>query len=347
MDESMLMEAKPEGSLMHFTRSLIERGDFSKLGPEPVTILLAINHYYGEAHLDKFEGIPEIEYLIDLTGLDLDALNRGLEILYRNGYLNRESYWSDGESKTLYKVRERHWLYDNRGEKLGEVSWDKQFPSTIFGLSEFRNILASKDIGDAKYIHIEKLQVNIGNPFEDKKREEHIDVSSASEYDEKTLITGIQKSNAEKKQATADTKINQESNIKHKNSSSLPKLHKQYTDRLYREFASALEAIEIELETAFRDKINNENKKPQQPIGLALLVNSRRWQSNLEQWQNTQKRLDKQYDSCIKERQRLLKAMKPNDEGGQPLYIQEAVTQLKQDYPELSDAIDRRYSSVS
>ena len=345
MDESMLLEAKPEGSLMYFTRALIERGDFNKLGPEAVTILLAINHYYGENHGDDENDFPSIEYLSDLTGLDNRAVDHSLETLFRNSYLNRESYWSDGESKTLYKIRERHWLYDQDGEVTGEVSWDKQLPSSLFGINEFQNILATKNAGDAKYIHIEKLQVNIGSPFDEPLKGSPAIKDREAKLESQT--SGSTSTDTSKLSLAADNDEELPLNQANDEPSSLVKLHQQYTDRLYREFASALESIEKEAESAFREKISHEHKKPQQPVGLSLLVNSRRWQSNLTDWKSNQEKLDQHYDNCLQERQRLLEAMKPSAEGSDPVYIQEAIAQLKQDYPHFTEALDRKYSSIA
>ncbi|ASP37997.1 hypothetical protein CHH28_04575 [Bacterioplanes sanyensis] len=152
-------------SLNQLTDVLIHRGDFASLAPEAISVLLAVR--YAVQSVADHNYCPPSEELHELTGMSIDTIETGLDSLYRHGYLNRESFWRDGESHTCYRVRERQLMVNPEGEVDGELSWDLNNPADVFGLHEFRNLLASGSLGDAKVVHIERLQLNISSTRDD------------------------------------------------------------------------------------------------------------------------------------------------------------------------------------
>lgn len=360
--KSLVKNGFVNSSLSKFTSDLIERGDISRIGTDAVTTLLVMNHYFNvqENKADQKKDInpiaPSSEVLKELTGLDESILIEGLESLYRSGYLNKESYWKEGQSHDVYRLRERVWMYDDKEEIVGELSWDKSFPKNVLEVNEFKNILASKNIGDARVIHIENLQVNIRDFNEkeliDPEKETCLVDENTVEEKESFLSEVTNKQGDEIKESLVERNDNAHksatvSSVFEKCSTDetpLNHMYQTYVDRLYRDFASALESAESLINNALNERLAHEQKEPKQPIGLGLLVNGRRWQQKMTAWQKTKAILEKNYSDCLAEQKRLLGAMKPGQNGEAPIYVQEAVQQLKQDHPALAPEIDQHYS---
>jgi len=350
-----------KSSLSKFTSDLIDRGDLSRIGSDAIITLLVVNHYFNvqknkqDYQIESNPVAPSIDVLKDLTGLNESLLKDGLESLYRSGYLNKESYWREGQSHDVYRLRERVWMYDDKEEIVGELSWDKNFPKNVLELNEFKNILASKKVGDAKVIHIENLQVNIRDFEENElpKEEDTCLIDSTTVEEKEVLLTEVTKSEVEQ---FNEVQVEQDdmpqsgasvSSVFEKcgtDKTPLNHMYKTYVDRLYRDFAHALESAESLIDNALNERLSHEKKEPKQPIGLGLLINGRRWQQQMTAWQKTKAILEKNYSDCISEQKRLLAAMKPGQNGEAPIYVQEAVQQLKQDHPALAPEIDQHYS---
>ncbi|GGY49699.1 hypothetical protein GCM10011297_23340 [Bacterioplanes sanyensis] len=346
-------------SLHRLTDVLIRRGDLASLEPAAVAVLLAVR--YAVQQQPDQDYCPQPETLSELTGMDEALIRQGLEGLYRHGYLNSESYWRDGESHTRYRVRERQLLIDEQGEVNGELSWDLNNPSQLFGLHEFRNLLASGSLGNAKVVHIERLQLNISST-----RDDGVSVfSQPSAEDEQNVVQPLNSAtqriledfqqaqqslgqtaevvateslampesdeasvSAHKRHAEADTDSDELGN-------EFKGIYQQYVARLHQEFSHALQAAEQALQDAYHLKIEHQQSQPRQPIGLGLLLHGGRWSRELQQWQQEQLQLDNNYDTSLAEKQRLMAALIPGTQGELPLYIQEALEQIQQDHPHL------------
>lgn len=357
-------------ALDKFTFDLVERHAFQKLGTEAIAVLLGIHHQFSMTEMldelsgENSRGTTTVETLKELIKLDSNVIERGLNALYLNGYLSKESFIKDGSSVDAYKLREKTWLYASTGEVVGELSWEKHFPSKLANIAELKNLVASNTFGDARVVHIENLQINVGNSSVNdalsglEKVEDTIDVKekekefnspeaeSATSDRTKTFLEStstdllIEEESSVKKSAVVSSVFEKKGH----NEQSLNHIYQSYVDRLYRDFATALESAEQLAENARNECLAHEQTQPKQPIGLGLLINGRRWQKKMDDWNRSKANLDQNYQDCLNERNRLLNAMKPGANGEAPVYVIEAVQQLKQDHPTLAEEIDSRYS---
>lgn len=351
-------------SLNQLTDVLIKRGDLARLDPAAIAVLLAVR--YAVQQQEDQDYCPQPETLRELTGLDENLIIQGLDGLYRHGYLNSESYWLDGESHTRYRVRERQLLVDEQGEVNGEISWDLNNPSQLFGLHEFRNLLASGSLGNAQVVHIERLQLNISSTRDDAVSVFH----QPSATDEQNLVqpltpatqsiledfqqaqqshscdadTAHENKQAEptQQQATAATTVEAPSTASNELVNEFKGLYQQYVARMHQEFSRALQAAEQALQDAYHLKVEHQQCQPRQPIGLGLLLHGGRWSRELQQWQQEQLQLDNNYDTSQAEKQRLMRALIPGTQGELPLYIQEALAQIQQDHPHLRNLAQQK-----
>ena len=62
-----------------------------------------------------------------------------------------------------YILREKSCLSHDNDEQVTEVTWDAVSPSSLLNIREFRKVLVSGELSDARILHIEHLQVNINN----------------------------------------------------------------------------------------------------------------------------------------------------------------------------------------
>lgn len=350
-------------SLNQLTDVLIKRGDLARLDPAAIAVLLAVR--YAVQQQEDQDYCPQPETLRELTGLDENLIIQGLDGLYRHGYLNSESYWLDGESHTRYRVRERQLLVDEQGEVNGEISWDLNNPSQLFGLHEFRNLLASGSLGNAQVVHIERLQLNISSTRDDAVSVFH-QPSAADEQNLVQPLTPATQSILEDFQQ-AQQSHSCDADIAHENKQAEPTqqpeqasaaatveaasnelvnefkgLYQQYVARMHQEFSRALQAAEQALQDAYHLKVEHQQCQPRQPIGLGLLLHGGRWSRELQQWQQEQLQLDNNYDTSQAEKQRLMSALIPGTQGELPLYIQEALAQIQQDHPHLRNLAQQK-----
>jgi len=358
--DGIATSAQDKGTIERFDRVLVESGDLVRLRPEAVSLFLAVRHYLRTREDGEETRFPDNETLQGLTALDARQVEAGLDSLYRCGYLDREPRRSDKDAAPVYRLREKSIWYDNEGQVAGEVSWDLPVsPAGLVGLPEFRNILMSDRLRGAKVVHIERLQVNVSGA-----RDGGISVNALTVADEHSSATQQQLSKLlelleqvskqwagvvpEAESAPARVEAAPLPKSKAKDAAPAPaqdegmadmaefeKLYHQYVERVHGEFVSALKKAEDAADEAYRNLVEQQVAKPRRPVGLGALLRGNRWQQEYDSWKKQQALLQSAYDVSVKERQRLIEALMLSRNGEQPLYVREALDQLRQDYPAL------------
>jgi len=271
-------------------------------------------------------------------------------------------------------LREKAIWYDGEGEVAGELSWDMPVsPSGLVGLPEFRNILMSGHLDGAKVVHIERLQVNVNGVRDggisvnaltsgdedstaiqqqliellEEVRRQQVEAKISKPEPVSSTPAPITETPLPQSPSLAESPVEGTSKAVDEAPSApvqdegmadmaeFEKLYHQYVDRVHGEFVSALKGAEDAADEAYRSLVEQQVSKPRRPVGLGALIRGNRWQQQYDGWKKQQVQLQNSYDMSVKERQRLVEAMMPSRTGEQPLYVREALDQLRQDYPSL------------
>jgi biotin operon repressor len=154
---------RPQGELFqaettwfHVFRDMIESGDVAKLGPHAVTVYLVI-----KAHTNFSTGraFPALDTIAEKSGISESQVKRSITKLEEFGYIGKEK---KGRSN-IYTLREKVQLTDEHGRPTAMATWDYLPSSVSHAMADLKNVLMTGDLGGAKIVHIERLNVQINN----------------------------------------------------------------------------------------------------------------------------------------------------------------------------------------
>ena len=138
--------------LQRFTQTLLSSGDLLALSTDAVVVYLVARNSVQSSANKRF---PPVATLVKLVGIDKDRVTQALHLLQQRGYVQGK--------EGRYILREKSCLSHDNDEQVTEVTWDVVSPSSLLNIREFRKVLVSGELGDARILHIEHLQVNINN----------------------------------------------------------------------------------------------------------------------------------------------------------------------------------------
>ena len=138
--------------LQRFTQTLLSSGDLVVLGTDAVAVYLVARNSVQSSANKRF---PPVATLVKLVGIDKDRVTQALHLLQQRGYVQGK--------EGRYILREKSCLSHDNDEQVTEVTWDVVSPSSLLNIREFRKVLVSGELSDARILHIEHLQVNINN----------------------------------------------------------------------------------------------------------------------------------------------------------------------------------------
>ena len=138
--------------LQRFTQTLLSSGDLVVLGTDAVAVYLVARNSVQSSANKRF---PPVATLVKLVGIDKDRVTKALHLLQQRGYVQGK--------EGRYILREKSCLSHDNDEQVTEVTWDVVSPSSLLNIREFRKVLVSGELSDARILHIEHLQVNINN----------------------------------------------------------------------------------------------------------------------------------------------------------------------------------------
>lgn len=145
---------KAETTWFHVFRDMIENGDVAKMGPHAVTVYLVI-----KAHTNFSTGraFPAVETIVEKSGISQRQVMRELKTLEEFGYVSREK---KGRSN-LYTLREKVSITGEDGRPAAVATWDYLPSSVGVAMADLKNVLMTGELGGAKFVHIERLSVNL------------------------------------------------------------------------------------------------------------------------------------------------------------------------------------------
>lgn len=138
--------------LQRFTQTLLSSGDLVVLGTDAVAVYLVARNSVQSSANKRF---PPVATLVKLVGIDKDRVTQALHLLQQRGYVQGK--------EGRYILREKSCLSHDNDKQVTEITWDVVSPSSLLNIREFRKVLVSGELGDARILHIEHLQVNINN----------------------------------------------------------------------------------------------------------------------------------------------------------------------------------------
>lgn len=162
-DEAEKAVKRPQGELFqatttwfHIFRDMIESGDVARLGPHAVTVYLVI-----KAHTNFSTGRswPEIETIAEKSGISESQIKRSIAKLEELGYITKERTGRNNR----YTLREKVQISDEHGRPSAVATWDYLPSSVAHAMADLKNVLMTGDLGGAKIVHIERLNVQINN----------------------------------------------------------------------------------------------------------------------------------------------------------------------------------------
>lgn len=145
---------KAETTWFHVFKDMIDSGDVAKMGPHAFTVYAVI-----KAHTNFSTGraFPALETIAEKSGVSLAQVKRELTTLETYGYIAKRK---DGR-KNVYTLREKVAFTDDSGRPQAVATWD-YLPSTVqHAVADLKNVLVTGELGAARIVHIEKLQVQV------------------------------------------------------------------------------------------------------------------------------------------------------------------------------------------
>jgi DNA-binding transcriptional ArsR family regulator len=177
---------KAELVWFHIFRTMITSPDFAKMEGSAVKVYLVI-----KAHTNFNTGasFPGIETIAEKAGYSPRQVMRALKELEELNLITKKQV---GRSNT-YTLRETVEIQDAHGRPAAVATWD-YLPSTVQqAVAELKNVLVTGKLGDAKIVHIERLQINVNNLSD-----------NAVNFNIQDFITGVEKLPKHLRQAARD-----------------------------------------------------------------------------------------------------------------------------------------------
>lgn len=134
-------------SFMHY---LIKNGDLSALGADAVVVYLVARDAALSMSEHKF---PALKELVQKTGFTLERVKQAMQVLEQKGYIQKRN--------AKYILIDKSALADDAGNLWGELMWQSVTPASLFSINEFKEVFFSGELGGARVINIEHLQVNV------------------------------------------------------------------------------------------------------------------------------------------------------------------------------------------
>lgn len=154
MSQQELFQA--ETTWFHIFKTMIDSGDAAKMGGTTFLVYSVI-----KAHTNYSTGraFPALETIAEKAGISHDQVARCINKLIEMEYVTKEKKGRNN----LYTLREKVQMMDGQGRPSAVATWD-YLPSTVkAAMADLKNVLMTGDLGSAKIVHIERLQINIGN----------------------------------------------------------------------------------------------------------------------------------------------------------------------------------------
>lgn len=143
-----------ETQWIHFFRSMVDSGALAQMSGSSLKVYLVI-----KAHANYRTGIafPALKTIAEKSGISLAQVKRAIPELESLGYISKSKNGRSNE----YLVRETVRIQDDSGNHTGTASWDYRPAMVQETVGDLKDALRTQEIGSARIVHIERLQLNI------------------------------------------------------------------------------------------------------------------------------------------------------------------------------------------
>lgn len=143
-----------ETTWFHIFKAMIDNGDMARLSGSAVKVYLVVKSH---TNFSTGRSFPALETIAEKSGLSLAQVKRELKALEDMGYLTKAK---EGRHN-VYTLREKVAINDVAGRPAAVASWDYLPGGVREAVADLKNVMVTGDLGDARVVHIERLQINI------------------------------------------------------------------------------------------------------------------------------------------------------------------------------------------
>lgn len=147
---------KAELTWFHVFRTMINSPDFAKLEASSVKVYLVIKAHTNFATGNAF---PSIETIAEKAGYSEVQVKRILKDLEAKELISKTKVGRHNS----YMLKETVEIFNEQGQPTALAKFD-YLPSTVrSAVADLKNVLITGDLGQAKVVHIERLQINVNH----------------------------------------------------------------------------------------------------------------------------------------------------------------------------------------
>lgn len=147
---------KAETTWFHVFKDMIDNGDMAKIDGSAIKCYLVIKSH---TNFSTGRAFPAIETIMEAAGLSESQVIRCIKQLEEFGYITKRK---EGR-KNIYTLREKVQVKDEHGRPAAVATWDYLPSSVSHAMADLKNVLMTGDLGGAKIVHIERLNVQVIN----------------------------------------------------------------------------------------------------------------------------------------------------------------------------------------
>lgn len=147
----------------HIMKQMIETGEVKEMGPSAYLVYGVIKCYSGGNDGIAF---PSLDFIEEKTGLSRATIVKAQKILEERGHLIKDRVPAKNGFRNVYKLREKLAITDTDGNVVAHASWDYISQAMPLAMKELKNALITGDTAGLKYVHIERLTINLNQSFD-------------------------------------------------------------------------------------------------------------------------------------------------------------------------------------
>lgn len=163
LEQQELPGFETKAGWFHILKQMIENEDAKKLGGNAFFLYSTIKCYTGG---NDGVAYPSIDFLETKTGLARATIIKCQKALEEYGYLKKEKVPSKTGYRNVYKLREKLAITDQDGQVVAHASWDYISQVMPLAIKELKNALITGSSDGLKYVHIERLTINLNQSFD-------------------------------------------------------------------------------------------------------------------------------------------------------------------------------------
>lgn len=146
-------------SWFHVFKSMIDNGDLARLPGSAVKVYLVVKAF---TNFSTGRAFPALETIAEKAGVSLSQVQRELKTLEEFGYITK----TKSGRHNVYVLREKVEITDDSGRPAATATWDYLPGGVKDAVADLKNVLVTGELGNAKVVHIERLQINVNHLYD-------------------------------------------------------------------------------------------------------------------------------------------------------------------------------------